>query len=214
MGTLRDLPDLSRARSKVDRARGRRDAITLELAKLREEIKKHENEIVLLDLVCGVLRTLIDQEVTASVTAVEKLQTEGLQAVFDDQHLRVTASVKTERGKVSVDLQTTQEHADGTRVEGDSLESFGGAVSTVQSIILRVIILFKRGLRPILVLDETLPAFDGNYVMNMGRFLSKLCGRLGLDILLIAHNPAFVDAADHAYRISKRGGQAKFELIR
>jgi ABC-type sulfate/molybdate transport systems ATPase subunit len=65
-----------------------------------------------------------------------------------------------------------------------------------------------------LVLDETLPAFDANYVQNMGVFLSRLCARLKMDILLVAHNPAFVDAADHAYKISKRGGAARFEKIR
>ena len=211
---MRPLPAIEALRSKVDRACGSRDKVARDLDKTKAEVKDLENETALLDLVCGLFRTLIDQEVTASVQAVEKLQTEGLQTVFDDQKLKVTATVKTERNKVSVDLITSQVHPGGMEVEGESVESFGGAVSTVQSILLRVIILFRRGLRPLMLLDETLPAFDANYVTNMGRFLSRLCARLNLDILLVAHNPAFVDAADHAYKIAKRNGQAKFEKIR
>jgi len=212
--TVKPLPSIDGLRSKVDRACGRRDAVADKLDEAMGEVKKWENETALLEMVCGLFRTLIDQEVTASVQAVEKLQTEGLQAVFDDQKLKVTAVVKEERNKVSVDLVTTQVHPGGMEIEGESVESFGGAVSTVQSILLRVIILFRRGLRPLLLLDETLPAFDSNYVMNMGHFLSRLCARLNLDILLVAHNSAFVDAADHAYKIVKRNGQARFEKIR
>lgn len=210
---MKPLPSIETLRSKVDRACGNRDSIARRLASTQVEVKSLENETALLELVCGLFRTLIDQEVTMSVQAVEKLQTEGLQTVFDDQKLKVTASVKTERGKVSVDLVTSQVHPGGLEIEGESVEAFGGAVSTVQSILLRVIIIMRRGLRPLLLLDETLPAFDSNYVHNMGKFLSTLCERLDLDILLVAHNPAFVDAADHAYRIEKRNGHAKFVKI-
>jgi len=35
-----------------------------------------------------------------------------------------------------------------------------------------------------------------------------------LDILLVTHNPALVEAADKAYRIVKKNGSAKFEVTR
>ena len=72
----------------------------------------------------------------------------------------------------------------------------------------------RRGLRPVLLLDESLPAFDANYVTNMGSFLSTLCKRLNVDILLVSHNSAMVDAADKAYRIVKKDGHAKFEVLK
>jgi len=199
----------------LDRAIGLRDGVASRLKTVESDITTLENEEALLDLVAGLLRQLIDQEVTVGVEAVEKLQTEGLQTVFDDQDLRVKANVDVQRGKVTVDLVTSQTHPGGAEVEPSmSNDAFGGAVSTVQSILLRVIIILRRGLRPVLLLDESLPAFDGNYVSNMGRFLSVLCARLGLDILLVTHNPALVEAADQAYRIIKKNGAAKFEVVR
>ena len=83
----------------------------------------------------------------------------------------------------------------------------------MQSILLRIIIILRRGLRPVLLLDESLPAFDGNYVSNMGHFLSVLCQRLGMDILLVTHNPALVESADKGYRIIRKNGEARFEEI-
>ncbi len=208
-----NLPSATALRSQVDKAIGRRDGIRSNLEDVEAEMRVLEQEQSLLDLVATLIRGLTDQEVTIGVQAVEKLQTEGLQTVFDDQDLRVRADVREKQGKVSVDLLTVQRAGD-TEVEGLSNDAFGGAVATVESILLRIIIVFRRGLWPVLFLDETLPAFDSNYVANMGQFLSTLCSRLGMDILAVTHNPALVEAADHGYRIVKRNDVARFEVVR
>lgn len=194
--------------------RGRRAAAVARLDRLAADITRLEGEEEVSDLSAGVIRTLIDDEVTLSVKAVEDLLTDGLRAVFDDQDISVRAEVEVQRGKVSVDMVTVQRHADGSVVEGLSRDAFGGAVTTVQSVLLRTIVIVRRGMRPVLFLDESLPAFDANYVGNMGAFLRSLCAKLGLDILLVSHNPAMVEAADWSYRIVKSDGRATFRRIR
>lgn len=201
-------------RTGFDRSVGRRDAAQRRQERAEEEVRRLESEEVLSDLAAGLLRTLIDDEVAHGVKAVEELLTEGLRAVFDDQDISVRADVDVQRGKVSVDFITIQKQADGTVTEGLSRDAFGGAVTTVQSVLLRLIVTVRRGLRPVLFLDETLPAFDGHYIHNMGAFLRVLCERLGVDILLISHDPAMVEAADHAYRIQKVDGVASFKRLR
>lgn len=209
-----DIPSPAALRSRLDRAKGLREGVQSRLDANRKDILRLESEETLLALVQALLQKLIDQEVTTGVQAVEQLQTEGLQAVFGDQDLRVRSEVDVQRGKVSVDLITVQKHPAGHEIEGLSGDSFGGAVATVQSVLLRIIILLRRGLRPLLLLDETLPAFDHNYVVNMGIFLSVLCRRLGMDVLLVTHNPALVEAADHAYRLVRKNGTVRAELTR
>lgn len=201
-------------RSRLDRAQGLRDDLARRLSTLEGEVSTLEGEEELASMAAALIRTLIDNELTVSVHAVEELLTEGLHAVFTDQDLSVRAEMNVERGKVSVELLTVQKHPDGTVTEGLSREAYGGAVTTVQSVLLRIIVTLKRGLRPVLFLDETLPAFDANYVHNMGSFLRVLCDRLGVDILLVSHNPAMVEAADHAYRIVKADGVATFRRMR
>lgn len=208
------LPSVQQLRSSADRLLGRRDEVQKRLTAVDADIKALEDEETLLDLVATLLRSYIDKEVTEAVRAVEKLMTEGLQAVFDDQDLRVRADVEVQRGKVAVNLVTIQKRADGIEVEGVSNDAFGGSVSTVQSVLLRVFIILRREMRRVMFLDEALPAFDGNYVANMGQFLSALCKKLSMDILLVSHNPALVEAADTGYRISRKGGAAKFERSR
>jgi len=209
-----DLSSLTQLRSRLDRAIGQRDSLQNRLENIIIDIDNLVKDEKTLGLVAELFRQMIDQEVTLGIQAVERLQTEGLQAVFDDQDLSVKAQVETSRGKVSVDLITNQIYPSGMEVEGSSSDSFGGSVATVQSVLLRIIIILRRGLYPFIGLDESLPAFDDNYVANMGQFLSVLCSRLGMDILLVTHNPELVGTADRAYRIIKKDGAAKFELLR
>lgn len=204
---------VSSLRSRLDRVVGHRDAVRGRVTETSKAISKLENEEQLCQLVAELFRQMIDSEVNAGVQAVETLLTEGLSAVFADQQISVRSEVGVNRGKVSVELVTTQKQADGTISEGSTIDAFGGAVTTVQSVLLRLIVVMRRGLRPVLLLDEALPAFDANYVDAMGKFLRLLCERMGVDILLVTHNPALVEAAHKAYRIKRTPKGAKFDLV-
>ena len=195
-------------------ARARRDSVVRSLAETRAEIQRLEVEETLLDGVAALFRHLVDQEVALGVKAVEQLQTEGLQAVFNDQELHVRADIEVSRGKVSVDLITRQKQPDGSFVEGLGTDSFGGSVLTVESILLRLIVILRRGLRPLLLLDETLPAFDSNYIVNMAEFLSTFCEKMGMDVLVVTHNPALFDAASRAYRVVRHGEDTEIVKVR
>lgn len=208
------LPGIDHLQARAQRLVGARDAARQRVASTQQAIRDLENESELLTLVQGILRTLVDKEVSAGVEVVEKLLTEGLQAVFHDQKLSVQSEVLVSRGKVSVDLLTVHERPDGQVIKGLPNDAFGGAVATVMSVLLRIIVMRRRGLRAFLLLDESLPAFDAGYVQNMGEFLQLLCSRLDLDILLVSHNPALVEAADRAYRIVRTKSGARFEKMR
>lgn len=211
---MRPVPDTNSLRDAITKATTRREDALRRHEGLVAGIRALEVEEELADLSAALLRTMIDAEVTEGVKAVEELLTEGLQAVFEDQDLSVRSEIEVQHGKVSVTFLTVQKQADGTVTEGPCMEAYGGAVTTVQSVLLRVLVTLRRGLRPVLFLDETLPAFDSNYVHNMGLFLRTLCSRLGFDILLVSHNPAMVEAADVAYRIHKVDDKATFKRLR
>lgn len=214
MSNLSPIPSSKHLRSVADRVLGKRDGVQTRFTEMTQKIKGLEADEEMLQLVSNVIRSLIDSEINDSVQAVEKLQSEGLRTVFDDQDLSVSASVETQRGKISVELLTSQKLADGTVIEGLSNDAFGGAITTVQSVLMRIIVILRRDMRPLLLLDESLPAFDANYVSNMADFLRALSERLGLDILLVSHNQSLVEGAHKAYQIKKVGGAAKFEVVR
>ena len=210
---LPDLPDLTRVRTKAIKALALRSALEAQIAENTAEIKEGENEDELLELVGNLIRRLIDAEVTDGVKAVEKLQTEGLQEIFHDQNLSVRAEVEESRGKVAVTFFTARERKDGTVVEGVPDQSFGGSILTIQSVLMRITVIFRRGMRPLLLLDETLAAVANRYVDRAARFLSTLSKRLDLDILLISHDEALVGAASNAYYVTYVKDRARFRKV-
>lgn len=203
-------PKLDHVKSMANRATALRDSIRSQVDETESKIKELENEEALLDLVASLLRQLIDSEVMEGVHTVEQLQSEGLAAIFHDQQLSAKAAVKEERGKVTVHLMTVEKNGD-VEIEGESGDSFGGSVLTMEEIFLRISVIFQRGLRPLLLLDETLGAVADKYVDRAAGFLSTLSDRLGMDILLVSHDDAVVSAAKHAYHVDKVGNKAVFK---
>lgn len=209
-----DFSSLEKLESNLQRVEALRDSTLRRTQDAETRVLVLDGEIITLKHVGDLFRLLIDREVVDNASTAEKLLTEGLQAVFDDLDLSVRAEVEVQRGKVSVDLITIENQADGTVTEGVCTESNGGSVSTVQSVLLRIVVLTRRGLRPLLLLDESLAAVAEQYVPRVGQFLSMLSDKLGVDILAVSHNPVIVEAARHSYRISKQGGKATFKKIR
>lgn len=201
-------------RSKLDRLEGKIDLLTESAASLKNQVSSLEKEEELLTLVSAVYRSLIDKEVNEGVKTVSTLMTNALQVVFEDQSLSVDTEIDIQRGKVSLDFLTNQKSADMEVSSSSCEDTFGGSVLSVQSILLRIALILKRQLRPILFLDETLPAFDSNYVTNVATFLSDLCKQFDMDILVVTHNQALFDAADRSYKIVKRNDEAWFERVK
>ena len=84
----------------------------------------------------------------------------------------------------------------------------------MQSILMRVTVIFRRNMRPLLLLDETLAAVANKYVDRAAKFLQTLCRRLDLDVLLITHDEALVSAADRAYYVTYVKDKARFREIK
>ena len=212
---MADLTEQVRGlRATLSRVQGRRDACVRRLADAEKEVLRLMIEEDVLDRVCNLFRVLIDREVVDNAQTAERLLSEGLRTIFDDLNLSVRTEVDVQRGKVFVDLYTVQTQPNGVTTEAASTDAFGGSVSVIQSILLRVVVVMRRGLRPLLLLDESLAAVAEQYVPRVGLFLSELATRMGLDILVVTHNTTLVEAADKAYRIRKDTGEAIFTEVR
>lgn len=210
-----EVPSIGDLKSRVDRVVGRRDSAQERFTKVRAQVQELISDVQILDLVSNLFRTLIDKEVEEGVDSTVSLLTEGLRAVFSDQDLSVRAETQIQRGKVSLSLLTEERTpGDSAVVEGESTENFGGSVTTTQSVLMRIVVVMRRGMRPLLFFDESLSAFDPQYVNNFGKFLSKLCDRLGMDLLAVTQDVELWGTADHAYRIKKVGKTANFHKIR
>ena len=212
--SLPEIPSLDQLKSDFSRVMGQKDALLKDASRLKITISDLDEEEKMLGRVADLFRALIDKAVEEGLEAIETIQTDGLQRVFDDLDLSLKAEMEIRRGKVHVNLVTCDKKPDGFVIEGKSFDSFGGSVIAVESILMRVTVIIRRGLRPMLLLDESLGALDDNYVTNIGRLLRSLSETLGLDILAITHNPQLVESAHRAYRAHRgSAGQVVFKAV-
>jgi hypothetical protein len=190
-----------------------KDAVENKINKLDKEIKDRDIEIFNMQSANLLLEKISEEEVEKGINTYIALLDEGLKAIFPEQEVGLKAEIDKVRGKVSVRLKTTFKGADGLEIESESLDAFGGAVATIQSLLLRVALILKRGLRPLLVLDETFAPVDENRIPLLVDFLKVLCNKLDMDILCVSHNSVLTDNADIAYRIKPTANGAVFEKI-
>ncbi|MBD3262263.1 MAG: hypothetical protein GF334_11475 [Candidatus Altiarchaeales archaeon] len=205
----KEIPSVSPLEERITRVVTMRDMASSDVDRLGKEVLELEEEIKTLDMVSELFRTLIDKEIQQAVGTLKRLQTKGLGVVFDDQDVAVEADVSVKRGKVSVDLATCE---DGS--SGDVLEDYGGSIATLQSILLRLMVIRRRGLRSCLFLDESISAVNANYARNMSKFFKTLCSKLDLDMMVITHNESLTEHADKVYRVKKGVKGVSFEEVR
>jgi DNA repair exonuclease SbcCD ATPase subunit len=181
-----------------------RDQLGTELRSKEQEVKDLGDKIDKLLKVGELFKMLMDRLVMDQLTSIKSIVTEGLQTIFFDQDLSFEAEVTTRRNLINVDL-LLRDRSEG--FQGPPLGNFGGGPISVSSLILRLISLRRLKRRPVLFLDETLSMVSEEYIDATGQFLQKLASTTGVDILLVTHNPAFLDHADIGYRAENVGGE-------
>lgn len=206
--TLHDLDGLRDRLDAVLSTRTRcltlRDQLNQELVSKEAEVLTLAGEIEILTKVVELFRVLMDQLVEKQVKIVEKVGTEGLQTVFPDLDLSLESEVDPKYNKISVDFffrKGVKGHP--ASYKGRPLDAFGGGPSSVVSLILRVLAVKKLKLWPLLILDESLAAVSDDYIDLTGQFLRALTEKLGIDLVLVTHKPAFLDHAHAAFRCTE-----------
>lgn len=201
--------DVHAVLSKAQQLKIDRDLTLRRSESLESEVALIELDLDTTNQASALLHRLSEEEVENGIKTYVLLLEEGLKAIFPEQEVGLVAEIDKIRGKISLRLKTTFKGQDGISVEGEGLDSFGGAVTTVQSLLLRISLILKRGLKPFMILDESFPAVDGERTDLLVDFLKALCARLDMDILVVTHNPSISDRADISYVMSPSVNGAK-----
>jgi ABC-type glutathione transport system ATPase component len=177
-------------------------------AKLAQDVAQQDTEVLLLNHVGAALDELLRKVSLESLDAVEKLITYGLQTVFENPGFAFRMEVSKKMG-----LQWMEPRLVLDGVDAPVLEAFGGGPAQIVAFLLRLLVLRRLKLAPLLVLDEPFAMVSEQYRANVGKLLAELCARLDLTILMVSHEPEYVDHATKAYTIVETSNGATFRDI-
>jgi len=177
-----------------------RDQLASDLEARHQEVERLTVRSERLTKVGELFKALMDKLVLDQVKTIEGVVTQGLKNIFFDQTLTFEAEVAQRYNKIAIDFFFKQ-GTDVVAVRGHPLESFGGGPSSIASLVLRLLSLLRLKKAPVIFLDETLGAVNGDeYIDTTGQFLKKLAASTGIDILYVSQKQAFLDHADIAYQ--------------
>ena len=146
-----------------------------------------------------VLEELVKALNSTSISTIEHLVGKGLKTIFEapfDFKIRTT----TKRGNLQYEMFLVENGE-----ERSIINSYGGGVIAVISILLRIItvLIVEPSLKRVLVLDESLAQLSKQYVPNAAQFFKQLGKDLGFKIIMVSHDPTFIEYADKVYEITK-----------
>jgi hypothetical protein len=166
------------------------------LSDLTKELSELEKSSEIDVKAIEVLKHILENMAEDNLHSIDRVITEGLRRVFHDQTDICFKSEFVERGnQLQIGFKTEQGDA-----SGKALDSFGASVVVVESLLLRILVILKMGLAPVLLLDESLAQVSDHYVEPVGKLIKKLCDDLGLTVLLVTHQSGFQESADNIYR--------------
>ena len=131
-----------------------------------------------------------------SIQELKDILNSALSTIFCDRQYSVDIAITDKRGK-SLQLKA---YEDGKPI--NPKRGLGMGVKTVISAVLHIYYLQCKNSR-ILMLDEAYSAISVEYVEAFFEFLSQLCRKLDFKIILITHDPRFLQYADKTYRINQ-----------
>ena len=187
--------------------------LAADLAAKQKDLAFLDGEVTLLGHCVAGFDVLLGALSAQSMGAVESLLTYGLQTAFPEQRLKCRLDTSVKRGQQWVDIRLVRE-SDGGVVDAPILDAFGGGPAAVISFLLRLLVCRRTGLAPVLLLDEAFSFVSAEYVPGVAQLLRELADKIGLTIVLVTHQPAFLDVAHRAIRIGSDGkGAAVFTKV-
>ena len=184
--------------SRIDKIDGFCQSLKNSGKRLTQEITSLKDETDILSKVSQVFKHLLDKMVRDEIEKMAGLVTYGLKATFEDQDLSFKPVVEKKNDRIYITLKT---------VNGDheaEFGSFGGSVAVVESFLLRVICMIKLNLARLMLLDETFGAIGeegSDYIQSTSKFMSELCSKLNIDVLLVTQHAGFGAHADRVYKL-------------
>lgn len=189
----------------VSYMRGQRDILASKLLEMKNRLLKVEEDISLREKCVLIVGSWMERLWESAKKLVEEVITYGLKLVFGQSlELKVVSDVAANQSVADMELI-----ADGH--PRDIIESEGGSVSDLVSILARWVVLLRSERRRILILDEPFRCVDTGKVDLILKLLVELSETLKTQVIMVSHHEGFMDRdlVKRCYLVEKKAGKTQ-----
>jgi len=174
---------------------------------IADQVSNLEEDNSVLQKTEKVLKHLVDKLAKKDLSKMDQLVTYGLNTVFPGRDIKFETELLERGNKIKINLKTLY---NGSLVDAENKSS----ISVVESFLLRILCISKLKKAPLLLMDETFAAVGSEYIENISKLVSELSNKLGIDILLVTHNPAFQAYSDTSFKLISDENEVKIEGVK
>src|SRR5512135_397613 len=177
-----------------------RDILQSQVHNLEKEESSLAYKAELYQKCSEVFKTWLEDSMKKNVDSMAELATTGLQHIIHDQKLNFQIRQEPKYNRLAMRFVL-----EDNGVEGDPIQSYGGGAAVVISFVLRIAVMARMKMANLLILDESMLALSNSYVPSAAAFMRRLSEETGINILMVTHNPEFLNHAHIAYDGRKEG---------
>lgn len=190
------LEQLNKLKYQIETLQKQRTQIDNQLNVFNANIMSLNEQLALVLQEKEYYKKAVDVVYERSIQELKAMLNSALSTIFVDRDFAVDIVLSDKRGK-SIQLKALENGKPVNLKRGT-----GMGVKTVISAVLHIYYLQCKNSK-ILMLDEAYSAVSEEYVEAFFTFLSQLCEKLDFKIILITHDPRFLQYANKKYRINQ-----------
>jgi len=199
---------LKRLKEGINKLGTYREILRSQMNTLENDEKEASYKADLYQRCSEVFKTWLEDSMKRNVDSMAQLATTGLQHVIHDHKLTFTIKQEPKYNRLAMRFVL-----EDNGVEGDPIQSYGGGAAVIISFVLRIAVMARMKMGNLLILDESMLALSNSYVPGAAAFMRQLAEETGINILMVTHNPEFLNHAHIAYE-GHKDGSLKLKKLR
>jgi ABC-type iron transport system FetAB ATPase subunit len=150
------------------------------------------------------LQSLSDTSRVQTIDKISQIVTDALQTV-KDKNLEFKMQLNVERNQPSLEMKILNK-LNGQ--EYSILDSFGGGISDIISMTLRIalLVLWKPKLSKVLILDEVGKFISVKDQELLAEFIKQISNKLGIQFVWITHSEVLTKVASKVFEVTQENG--------
>lgn len=191
---------LAQKQDSLQSSKATTQVIERDVASLNQTLKDYAFEYECHTKASHFLKELIRVVSLEQIDRVEKLVNSAIHQIFPESIITFQIVTSTKRNMTEYDFKLCR---NGNPQSMGGLDSNGGGLWSVIALVLQVTFLVLSKRYPLLCLDESLVAISEKHIAGTSALIKELSEQFNMNILLISHQPLFMEEADIVYHLTK-----------
>lgn len=203
------MPSITEYRNKLEQMKGKRDQLLLEKKEIELSLEKGINTEKDVEEAQRIIQYVAQQTQQELEYHISELVTLALASIYKDPY-EFKLKFILKRNKTEAEplfIRDGKEYVPGKRT-GYSMVNIGAFALRISTWNIQ-----RPRLRNFFVLDEPFKDLDKKAKPKAVSLLKTLCKKMNLQILMISHDPVFIDAADRLFEVYKEGEVSRVEEV-